>query len=49
MDGSLLGIAPPLDVIGNVFKYHNRIIHHHTDGYGERAERDNIERIARQQ
>ncbi|OAV65393.1 hypothetical protein Barb6_02886 [Bacteroidales bacterium Barb6] len=47
MYGSLFRLASPLNVGSNVFQYHNGIIDHHTDGYGEGAERNNVQRVPR--
>ena len=49
MYGSLLGIAPSLDVGRDVLEYYDRIIHDHTDGDGERAEGYDVQGIARHQ
>ena len=38
MYGSLLGVGTALNMCGDVLKYHDGIIDHHTDGYGKTAQ-----------
>ena len=47
MYGSLLGIAPALDVRRDILQYHDSIVDDHTDGDGERGERYDVQRVPR--
>ncbi len=44
VDGRLLGIRTALDVGGDVLEHHDGVVDDHTDGDGERRERDDVER-----
>ena len=46
VDGRLLRIGSAFDMGRDVFKHHDRVVDHHTDGYGERRERHDVERVA---
>ena len=47
MYGSLLGIAPALDVRRDILQYHDSVVDDHTDGDGERGERYDVQRVPR--
>ena len=46
VDGCFARIFTTIDMLGNVFQYHNGIVHYHTDSHGERTHRDDVQRRA---
>ena len=46
MDGGLLRFLTPFKMGGDVLKNHDRIIHNHTDRYGERGHRNDVQGVA---
>ena len=39
VDGRLARRAAAVDMLGDILQHHNRVVHHHTDGHREGAER----------
>ena len=48
VDGGLLRVRAALDMRRNVLQNHDGVVDHHTDGDGERTERDDVDGTARQ-
>ena len=47
MNGGTSGATTTFDVRCHIFEYHNGIIHHHTNGHGQGAERNDVQTSTR--